>query len=180
MTSFILFFLPRLRNPWIIIPLIFNRSTIAKIKDFDEGITFRIGNGFGYLGVLYRRGWRVIDVKNNIIYLKNKEINIMGYLIHFRVLCEPLENDYKVFDYKNKTVLDVGGYIGYSSVLFSRWGAKKVIIYEAQKENIPIIKENLKINKVNGEVYNLAVSDKDGEIELTYDRLGTIGFGGGR
>ena len=56
-------------------------------------------------------------------------------------------------------------------------GCKKIIVYEAQRENIEIIKRNLSLNGVNGEVYNLAVADKDGEIELNYEVLGGTGFG---
>ena len=43
---------------------------------------------------------------------------------------ELIEKEYKVFDFKDKTVLDVGRYIGYSTSLFLHWGAKKVVVHE--------------------------------------------------
>ena len=47
-----------------------------------------------------------------------------------------------------------------------------MLIYEAQRENIEIIRNNLRMNKVNGQVYNLAVAENNGEIELSYEKLG--------
>ncbi len=167
-----------LKNPWAIVPIFLNRSVKVDIKwSNDGGIVVHGKTEFWKLRNLTHRGWEIIDTRNGIVYTRKKDIFIAGYLHHLSVLMEPLESYYKVFDFRDKIVLDVGGYIGYSAVLFSKWGAKKVIIYEAQRKNIPVIRRNLELNKVNNEVYNLAVADRDGEIELAYEKLGSTDFG---
>ena len=167
-----------LKNPWAIVPVFLNHPVKVDIKwSNDGGIMLQDKSDFWKLRNLTHKGWELIDTKNGLLYAKRGKIIIAGYVHQLGVLTEPLDIDYRVFDYRNKTILDVGGYIGYSAALFSQWGAKKVIIYEAQRENIPMIKKNLRLNKVNGEVYNLAVADRDGEIELNYEKLGTTAFG---
>ncbi len=172
------FSLRYLKNPWAVVPALLNRPVKVDIKGSnDGGILLQGKSDFWRLRNLTRAGWELIDTKNGIVYAKRGEIVIAGYPHQLSVLSEPLERYYKVFEYKDKLVLDVGGFIGYSATLFWRWGAKKVVIYEAQRENIPIIKRNLRLNKVEGEVYNFAVADRDGEIELAYETLGSTSFG---
>ncbi|ADD08084.1 FkbM family methyltransferase [Candidatus Aciduliprofundum boonei] len=172
------FSLKYLKNPWAIIPIFLDRPTRVDIKwSNDGGIVLKGKSDFWRLRDITRSGWEILNTKNGIIYLKNKEIVIAAHIHQISVVNEPLEKYYRIFDFSHKTVLDIGGYIGYSAILFSRWGAKKVIIYEAQRENIPMIKKNMRLNKVNGEVHNLAIADKDGYIELSYDELGTTSFG---
>ncbi len=122
-------------------------------------------------------GWNIERVTEGIVYVKKGDITIGATPRQLSVLLEPLEDEYKVFDYTNKVVLDVGGFIGYSAVLFSRWGAKRVIIYEVQKDNISIINNNLALNQVNGTEHNIAVADNDGELTLNYQEEGRTNFG---
>ncbi len=166
-----------LRQPWVFLPVMMNRATFVTLKSKDESIMLNGKQDFWKLRNLINHGWEIIDVKGKLIYVKKGNIVISGQLSQLGVLYEPLEESYRVFDYRNRTVLDVGGYIGYSSVLFSRWGARRVIVYEAQRENIETLRRNLKINGVDGEVHNLAIADRDGEIELSYEELGTTAFG---
>ncbi|AGB04670.1 methyltransferase, FkbM family [Aciduliprofundum sp. MAR08-339] len=167
-----------IEKPLSLLPLVFNHPARIHMKgDTDGGIVLQSKNDFWRLRDITHCGWKIVDVRKGRVYVKKEDIKIGAYPIQLSVLKESLEEYYRVFDYSNKVILDVGGYIGYSSVLFSKWGARKVIIYEAQKENIPIIRENLRLNKVNGEVYNFAVADKDGEIELKYENLGTTTVG---
>ncbi len=58
--------------------------------------------------------------------------------------CEDLSM-YKVFDFKDKNVLDIGAYIGDTAILFKKWGANKVICYEPIKENVKKIKKIAKL-----------------------------------
>ncbi len=172
------FSLKYFKNPWAMIPIFLDKPTKVDIKwSNDGGIVLKGKSDFWRLRDLALNGWEILDTKNGIIYLKNKEIVVVSHIHQIGVLNEPLEKYYRIFNFSDKTVLDIGGYIGYSAILFSRWGAKKVIIYEVQRENIPMIKKNMRLNKVKGEVHNLAVADKDGYIELSYDELGTTSFG---
>jgi hypothetical protein len=45
-----------------------------------------------------------------------------------KVLMEPLERNYHVFNYLDKTILDIGGFQGETSVLFASWGARKIVV----------------------------------------------------
>ncbi len=172
------FSLKYLKNPLAIIPIFLDRPTRVDIKwSNDGGIVLKGKSDFWRLRDLALNGWEILDTKNGVVYLKKNDIVLAAYPNQIGVVNEPLEKYYRIFDFSNKIVLDVGGFIGYSAALFSKWGAKKVIIYEAQRENIPFIKRNLKLNKIDGEVHNLAVADKDGYIELSYEELGTTSFG---
>ena len=83
---------------------------------------------------------------------------------------------WKFGDYKSKsftiqptdTIIDIGGHIG----SFSIWAAKqahqgKVFTFEPNAENFLLLKENKEINEIsNLEIFNLAVSEKIGEVTL--------------
>ncbi len=170
-----------LQKPWAVVPALLNKRVRVHIKgSTDGGLILQGKNDFWKLRNLVNAGWDIDDVRDGLLFLEKDGIIISGKLWNLSVLQEPLEKQYRIFEYKNKVVLDIGGFIGYSAVIFSRWGAKKLIVYEAQRENIDVIRRNLKLNKVNGEVYNLAVSTEDGYIELPYTSLGstTVGLEG--
>jgi len=172
------FSLKHFREPWALIPLIMNSPARVKLRGAaHEKLLLQGRTDFWQIRNLVLYGWKIVDVKNGLIYLQKGDITIAGKLQNLGVIKEPLEEEYGVFDYKGKVVLDVGGYIGYSSVLFSKWGAKKIIVYEVQEELIPIINENFKLNRVNGEIYNVAIGDYDGYIEIPYTSLGTTVVG---
>lgn len=76
--------------------------------------------------------------------------------------------DYEQIDFSGKVVLDIGGFIGDSASYFLEKNAKKVIIFEPIKEKINLIKAllNKEIRYDIVELYNLAVCDKTGHIEI--------------
>ncbi|MBS0623580.1 MAG: FkbM family methyltransferase [Verrucomicrobia bacterium] len=79
---------------------------------------------------------------------------------------------------KNKTVLDIGGYIGDSARYFLRQGAHKVIIYEPVPKNVVCMQHNLKDYQSQIEIIAKAVADQDGEITIPSNYPpGHIGFG---
>ena len=174
----LVFSFKHLQSPWRFFSAMMNIPTHIKLRGEKEiQIFLHHRQDFWRIRNLMNQGWKILQANKNLVYVKKGDLTICGKFEHLGVLYEPLEKFYQVFDYKNKTVLDVGGYIGYSAVLFSKWGAKKIIIYEAQKNLASLIRKNLHINNVNGEVYELAVSDKDGDIELSYTELGTTTVG---
>jgi FkbM family methyltransferase len=87
------------------------------------------------------------------------------------------ENEYPS-DYKGKTVLDIGGYIGDSARYFFRKGAAKVIVYEPAKKNLQCIERNLKEMMDRVHLEPKALSSNDGFIEIHSPvKEGHIGFG---
>ena len=82
-------------------------------------------------------------------------------------------------DYHGKTVLDVGAYIGDTATYFWNKGASKIICYEPVKEFFYWLGQNVALNGINAELYNLGISDKHGEIDIRYSELNClVGCGG--
>lgn len=75
---------------------------------------------------------------------------------------------YDKFDFKNKIILDIGGFIGDTAVFFALSGAKRVIMYEPNPELYHIALRNIHLNNCedNIEAYNQAVAAKEGKIDL--------------
>lgn len=77
-------------------------------------------------------------------------------------------------DYSGKTVLDVGAYVGDTATYFWNKGASKIICYEPIKEFFYWLGQNVELNGINAELYNLGVSDKHGEREIIYSELNCL------
>jgi hypothetical protein len=121
---------------------------------------------------IIRKGYKLIGVDSCRGRVKVwKEHFLSGDYRILTILAEPLENEYDVFDYHNKTILDVGGYMGETSVLFASWGARKVIVYEPVPENVNWLRFNLDANNVDAEIHGEGLGDKDCEIKIRYDKL---------
>jgi len=71
---------------------------------------------------------------------------------------------YYVEKFNNPTlIVDAGANKGLSAVYFSSlWPQCAIHCFEPNKNLIPILNKNLKINSVNATVQNVAISDKDG------------------
>ncbi len=67
---------------------------------------------------------------------------------------------YKDLEIQGKKVIDVGGYIGDSSIYFASRGASKVYSVEAYPQLANLIKENAKLNRFKIEVINATISPK--------------------
>lgn len=87
----------------------------------------------------------------------------------FFILKEPLFQDYGIFEFNGKTVLDVGGYCGETAVMFWAMGAKKIIIYEPIPENIALIKMNCSENSIPFELHDEAVDSNERTIVIHYN-----------
>lgn len=77
-------------------------------------------------------------------------------------------------DYSGKTVLDVGAYVGDTATYFWNKGASKIICYEPMKEFFYWLGQNVELNGINAELYNLGVSDKHGERGIIYSELNCL------
>jgi FkbM family methyltransferase len=59
---------------------------------------------------------------------------------------------YDYFDFKDGTVLDIGGYIGDTATYFAIKGAKSVIVYEPNPINFSYLVQNIQLNGVQNRV----------------------------
>ena len=77
-------------------------------------------------------------------------------------------------DFSGKTVLDVGAYVGDTATYFWNKGASKIICYEPIREFFYWLGQNVELNGINAELYNLGVSDKHGGKEIIYSELNCL------
>lgn len=97
--------------------------------------------------------------------------------LYAEYLSGQFEDSYAI-NWKNKRVLDVGGFIGDSALYMLEKGAKQVIIYEPIPENIFALSYNLQAYKDKIQVHQQAVTQKDGPIILSSNHpAGSLGFG---
>jgi len=108
------------------------------------------------------KGLLIAQLKNIRLILPNETQGIREFVEVF------IQKGYDKYDFRNKTVLDIGGFIGDTAVFFALTGAKKVVVYEPNPELYKIALKNIKLLhcKKKIEIYNLAVGDKNGKISL--------------
>jgi FkbM family methyltransferase len=123
---------------------------------------------------IFSKGYAVEPYGDMLCFKKNN-IKIVGPMPDVSVLSEDT-NDFYSIDFRNKVVLDVGGFIGDTAVLFSAMGAKKVIVYEPVPAHHEIIKINTMLNGVNAEIHGEGLGETDGYATIHYENAG-IDFG---
>jgi FkbM family methyltransferase len=76
---------------------------------------------------------------------------------------------------KNSVVLDVGGNIGWYSLILAREKKCKAYVFEAVPFMQEILLENIRLNKMESRIHLVkkAVSDKNGYINITTNKFGT-------
>jgi len=85
------------------------------------------------------------------------------------------ENIYSELPVKNKIVIDIGGYVGDSALLFASLGAKKIIMIEPQPKFFKFAQENINLNNEfsNIELINSGISSSNGKFYTNYENSGT-------
>ena len=68
------------------------------------------------------------------------------------LLTEPFEKLYRIFDFRGRC-LDVGGYLGETAVLFKKWGAEDVVVYEPEHQQTKHVRQTMRLNGVKGVVF---------------------------
>jgi FkbM family methyltransferase len=68
------------------------------------------------------------------------------------------------------TFVDVGANVGYFSLLGAKSGAT-VHSFEPDKNNLELLKENFKLNGLKGNVYAIALGNKEGDISFVENTL---------
>jgi FkbM family methyltransferase len=95
--------------------------------------------------------------------------SLMAYFLE----CQSGVYDY---NYRGKTVLDIGAFCGESAVYFASQGAEKIIVYEPVKEHHELIRKNIVANGVNAELHEEGLGAKNGSLTISYEDTG-LGFG---
>jgi FkbM family methyltransferase len=116
-----------------------------------------------YAEMMHR--YELTKLGDNSFRMKGDNFTLEGSSLMLFIWRELISDAYKA-DYKNKTVLDIGGYQGETAVYYWISGAKKVVIYEPFLKNYELIRKNMQLNGVNAEVHNAGIGEKDGNIKL--------------
>jgi len=101
--------------------------------------------------------------------IKNNSLQLTGFIEMLACIQELKAGEYDC-DYREKVVLDVGGFQGETAIYFLSKGAKRVVIYEPIRQNAESIRRNLALNNMDAEIYQVGIGDKDDV--LTIDGLG--------
>lgn len=171
------------RNPWIIFLCYVRKNKRMRARfyngldiDFDNSTVLRV-----YMTcVLLSIGYIISKTLDGDYLLKKECLKLtVGSPEDVGNFVYRLEKYYHVLDFSGKTVLDVGGYVGDTAVLFWKWGAKKVIVYEPLEENLRYLRRNIELNKIDAEVHQYAVCNMCGRITVNVDEesIGTRIFG---
>ena len=142
----------------------FNEKQVIRLYDYLKSIGFVIEqNNKSYIN----DDFTIIITKSNIpsktiIPLKNQDEFV--YIEIFEI------NRYgvKEEEIRNKIVIDIGGYLGFFSILCNQYSAKKILCFEPNPKSFEILKENTaKLNNI--EIFNLAVSNNKKSVEMNYN-----------
>jgi FkbM family methyltransferase len=162
-----------IKNPVVILNLKLRRKE-AKIT-FPNGAIFQVNWQYfcflrgGYYELI-KKGYHIQQISNETFKITTNKYQIVGSLALMCIINE-LESGVYEYDYRNKIVLDIGGFEGESALFFWSKGAKKIIIYEPVLEHHQFINENIRLNKINAEVHPEGIGDRDDEITVTYDKV---------
>lgn len=151
------------KNPFEIIKGYIRKGEFKiKIKD---GIIFFSRRGEGKVSAVIstlKMGWE-ITFKDNLYLFRNKKFKIS--LLQPDIGAVSSLRDYMnfLFYIKGKNVMDIGGYLGETAVLFKKVGrCKKVVIIEPVSSHLKFIRINLGLNRIkNFKIIQAAVAPED-------------------
>lgn len=106
--------------------------------------------------------WTVYLKNNHRLVGDDRMINFIGGSIEYWL---------KDFDFQKKRVLDIGGFLGDTAVLFSSEGASHITIYEPVLEYVAWIQRNVETNNIDAEIHAKGIGDKDKSMEINYNSL---------
>ena len=132
------------------------------------------------LSFILKKMENMFSIENNLLTIKfnSKLLKFTNYeSMELDIFSQKLYSNLSV---KNKTVIDVGGGVGDSALLYRTLGAKKVIMIEPQLVNFKSAKQNIKLNKElqNIEIHNLVLSSTIGIYMIDHKQSGSLTAGG--
>lgn len=82
------------------------------------------------------------------------------------------------FDWQDKTVVDIGGFIGDTALYFLSKGAKKVVVYEPVAKNVKVMTMNLDGKEKLVQYHQKALAAENGPVFFSSEQpQGSCGFG---
>ncbi len=84
-------------------------------------------------------------------------------------------NDYQILNVKDKSILDIGGFVGDSAIYFNLRGAKRIVSIEASPWAFQMAKRNVETNKFNNILLiNCAIYKEDNKkLRLSMQKTNT-------
>ena len=156
--------------PWVLTRLVLTGSARAITRD---GRALR-GNSIiiGSMARLYEfcvssRRCEISEISDDashiIIKVEGKELVIYGWY-HVNFVADI--DEYSFLDVHNKSVLDVGAFVGDSAMLFALRGARRVVAVEPSPWAYKMAEKNVEVNGLSDVItlVNCAVSREDGKI----------------
>lgn len=100
-----------------------------------------------------------LDLTGLSLKIRNRIVNV-GYEDQERKMC-------REFLSKNDSVLEVGGAIGFIGLFCQKvLGIRDYLTVEANPKTVEMLKKNYALNGITPNVMNVALAEKEGEIEL--------------
>ena len=129
------------------------------------------------LSFILKKMENMFSIENNLLTIKfnSKLLKFTNYeSMELDIFSQKLYSNLSV---KNKTVIDVGGGVGDSALLYRTLGAKKVIMIEPQLVFFESAKQNIELNKElqNIEIHNLVLSSTIGIYMIDHKQSGDLG-----
>ena len=129
------------------------------------------------LSFILKKMENMFSIENNLLTIKfnSKLLKFTNYeSMELDIFSQKLYSNISV---KNKTVIDVGGGVGDSALLYRTLGAKKVIMIEPQLVFFESAKQNIELNKElqNIEIHNLVLSSTIGIYMIDHKQSGDLG-----
>lgn len=123
------------------------------------------------------RNFQVYGLNNEIIvltYFGKIAVDITDYDLLW-ILLEPLEKHYGCIDVNDAIVIDIGAFIGETSLFFLSKGAKKVYAFEPVEKFYRYLKRNVLRNGFGGKVIlnNFGIWFHDGILQVSLKHMGT-------
>ena len=129
------------------------------------------------LSFILKKMENMFSIENNLLTIKfnSKLLKFTNYeSMELDIFSQKLYSNLSV---KNKTVIDVGGGVGDSALLFRTLGAKKVVMIEPEPAFFESAKQNIELNKElqNIEIHNLVLSSTIGIYMIDHKQSGDLG-----
>ena len=129
------------------------------------------------LSFILKKMENMFSIENNLLTIKfnSKLLKFTNYeSMELDIFSQKLYSNISV---KNKTVIDVGGGVGDSALLFRTLGAKKVVMIEPEPAFFESAKQNIELNKElqNIEIHNLVLSSTIGIYMIDHKQSGSLG-----
>ena len=128
------------------------------------------------LSFILKKMENMFSIENNLLTIKfnSKLLKFTNYeSMELDIFSQKLYSNLSV---KNKTIIDVGGGVGDSALLYRTLGAKKVIMIEPQLVFFESAKQNIELNKElqNIEIHNLVLSSTIGIYMIDHKQRGDL------